>query len=366
MLKTRWMNVLAVLLVAMPAAAQFSLVVAPAAPTDVAPNALVQRADHNMPIAVNADLQWNGAVTGSLLQPLPSFFAICVYPAAAPLSCNWVNKTWSAAASGGNGLSFNYVYGAPPPPQTGSPLWPRAPLPIGIRYTFRPSTSLPVGLLNQPLKWQVGACMANSQAVGGMQCSFAAAKDFHFTSIDLVASNADMRLSTPTNLNVEVRATNPGALDGPAGPFSVRVRVWVAVTQVEANGARVCRTDWNIPSILSNAVNHVVIFGKSEPILLQDILAGARYDANDVVAVATRGIDGGPAVQFTGNYTDTPLPSRLNSGRFVFGVNVPTNTSMTSFVAAADLDWDRRSSSFGQVVEHNEGNNLAARCRSFL
>ncbi len=365
MLNFRWTRLAAALLLAMPVAAQIPLIVAPATPTNTAPNTWVQRADHNAPIPVTADLQWTGPVAGSLVQPLASFFAICVYPATATTTCTWMNKTWSAPASGGNGLSFTYLYGPPPPPQTGSPLSPRAPLAIGIRYTYRPSVSLAPGFLNTPLKWRVGACAPNSQVVGGMQCSFSAAKDLHFTSIDLVASNADLGDSTPTNLNVEVRAINPGPRDAPAGPFNVRVRIWSAVTEIASNGARLCRTDWNIPSILSNPTNFVVIFGKTEPILLQDILAGVPYDRNDVVTVAKRGLTGGALIERTGRYTDIPLPANLNSGRFVFGVDVPIGTAMSSIVAVADLDWDRSVSSYGEVVEHNEANNLVARCRAF-
>lgn len=366
MSKIRLLTGIMVALLAAPAHAQIPLVASPVAPSNLAPDSLVQRASHNMPIAVTSDLQWTGAISGSVVRPLPTVFAICVYPAAAPTPCSWATKTWSAAASGSSGLTSAYVYG---PPQSSPPggLWaPRVPLPIAIRYTFRPASSLPPALLNQPLKWVVGACVANAQVVGGMACSFSGAKDLHFTSIDLVATNADMRTSTTTDLNVEVRAINPGTMDSPAGPFTIRVDIWEALTAVAPNNARSCETNWNIPAVLANPESFVVIFGRSAPKPVLDLMRGAAHDPNDIVAVARRGLDDGSLFRSLAVYTDVPLPARLSTPRFVHGVSIPVTTTLKSFVAAAEFDWDRTQSPYGAIVEHDETNNRAVRCRSFF
>jgi hypothetical protein len=365
MSKIRWLIWLTAALLAAPARSQIPLVVTPATPTDLAPNSLVQRASHNLPIAVNADLQWTGPVGGTLTRPLPSFFAICVYPAATPITCTWTNKTWSAPARGGTGLAYVPVPGATQLPFPGGSLTPRVPLPTALRYTYRPSSSLPAGWLNQPLKWVVGACIENAQVVGGMRCSFSGPKDLHFTSIDLVATNADMRTSTATELKVEVRATNPGPMDSPAGPFTIRLDIWEALTAVAPNNARSCETNWNIPQVVNNPRNYVVIFGRSAPIPVIDLLNGAAHDPNDIVAVASRALDGGSHFRRESVYTDSPLPTGLTSPWFVYGVNIPLNTTRKSFVAAAEFDWVRTSSAQGAIIEHNETNNLAVRCRSF-
>jgi hypothetical protein len=239
------------------------------------------------------------------------------------------------------------------------------PLPIAIRYTYRPTSSLAPALLNQPLKWVVGACVANAQVVGGMACSFSGPKDLHFTSIDLVATNADIS-STPTgDLHVDIRAINPGPMDSPAGPFTIRVDIWAALTAVAPNNARSCETNWNNPRVLMQPENFIVIFGRSAPKPVLDLMRGAAHDANDIVAVAFRGFDNGALARSTTTYTDVPLPARLVSPRYVHGVSVAVPTMLTSFVAVAEFDWDRSQSPYGAIVEHDETNNRTVRCRSF-
>jgi hypothetical protein len=187
-----------------------------------------------------------------------------------------------------------------------------------------------------------------------MVCNFAAPRDLHLTSINIQASNADITSHPFGVFQVEIRARNPDPTDSATGIFSVRVTLEEPLYEVRA-GFVSCRTDANAPDLAQDSARYTVVYGNQRPRLLRDVLAETPViDTSNIVAIFE--LSGQPTVRMGNSVLS--LPSGLNTSTNVYEVLLNAETRR-AIVAIAELDYDNR------IVEHNETDNIQARCRGY-
>jgi hypothetical protein len=322
----------------------------PRAPRNLLPANLTQQGYISNNTTIDTDFLWVGSPFGLNASPAPTHFALCIYDAATTLTppCSWTGASWTMPAGGGMGLATPVP--VPPP----SP-WIQS---VDLQYRFNPPSNLSDLLLDRPLKWTVGACVANAMGPSGMYCGFAPAKDAYFVARNVKASNADMDNSTAAMLNVESRVTSPGSRTSNSGPFEVNAHVWQVLRGTAANGAPICRTDVNAADVRDVPPNviHYVFFTNRREMYLADlpVMMNGQRDGTGVIAIYRAGM---PYDMFTASVSD--FPGGIASSRGVLNHNFPQTTTDKAFVATTHVDQSNT------MVEFDETDNVYSRCKAF-
>lgn len=138
----------------------------------------------------------------------PTHFAICMLPAAAPITCTYAASAWKPAV------------GEIPSVPSGSVIGGTA---GQYEYTFQVPSGLGTALLDKQIRWSVGACVVPGS--GTPICTFATPTDLWLSTKNFVPVSVSASSSRERNLHLEADARNTGTSDIP-GPYFTEMTIY--------------------------------------------------------------------------------------------------------------------------------------------
>lgn len=156
-------------------------------------------------------LVWrHGALYFGYPRPMsPTHFAVCIFGAAAPITCTYAASAWTPAV------------GSIPSVPSGSQL---SGIPGEYEYTFQLPTAVPATLLDKPIRWSVGACVVPASGTPPA-CTFALPVDLWLSTKNFVPDSVSASSSRARNLYFEATAKNTGTSEI-AGPYLTEMTVY--------------------------------------------------------------------------------------------------------------------------------------------
>ena len=139
----------------------------------------------------------------------PTHFAVCMFDAAAPITCTYAASAWKPAVGGVPSVpSGSVIYGT-----AGQ-----------YEYTFQLPSAVSSSLLDKQIRWSVGACVVAASPTPPT-CTFATPVDLWLSTKNIIGDSISTSSSVGRNLYFEGLVRNPGTTPI-AGPVYTTINIY--------------------------------------------------------------------------------------------------------------------------------------------